>query len=167
MAIYSYSYSKKSGSWVRVNDLDNMILAFNRIANDEKNSFVVAASKESAELILERARALLTANGSVKTGDLYRSLQIKQVKVRAAKWSRTFISQPIFTVGPKYGRGAGAVNYGHAVELGHHLMRGKKHVGESGAKPFMRPAADGSKDAVVDLITAGMNKVLETFGDKP
>lgn len=173
MARYNpYTYSSKSGTWVKIENVEDLVIAFNRLNSDKAVSYVVAASRASAEVILAKARANLVANGSTpagnpdNTGDLLRSLQIKQAKVRTAKWSRQFLDTPIFTVGPKYGKSANAANYGHAVELGHHLMRGKKHVGESGAKPYLRPAADGSKEEVMALVTNAMNKALEEFGDK-
>ena len=156
MAIY---YSKGA-------PIGDTILAFKKLASDEANTYVVAAARKSAELILEREKQLLASNGSVKTGALYRSLQIKQVRMRAKKYSRIIIDQPVFTIGPKYvGKGGNrggvkGVNYGHLVELGHKTKSG----GHIPAKPFMRPAADMSKAEVARLVIDSMNEALAEFG---
>lgn len=150
----------------RGSDVGATIMAFSKLASDEANSFVVAAARKSADLILIRERQLLLQNGSYITGTLYRSLQIKQVRMRAKKYSRTYIDQPVFTIGPKYvGRGGNrggpkAANYAHFVELGHKTPRG----GHIPAKPFMRPAADMSKDEVASLVIDSMNQALAEFG---
>lgn len=150
MAIYSKS----------VAGLDETILAFKKLENDKANSFVVAAARESAELILQKAKNLVP----VDTGKLKAAIQIKQVKMRAAKYSRIIIDQPIFTIGPRYAKisakKTGGVNYGHLVELGHKTKSGK-HIP---AKPYLRPAADGSKQEVVNLIIKSMNAALDEFG---
>jgi hypothetical protein len=94
-------------------------------------------------------------------------LQIKQVRLRAAKYSRIIINQPVFTVGPRYvtmgGRKGPGVNYGHAVELGHDLANRKRGVRVK-ARPYLRPAADQSKEQVITIVTAAMNAALEEFG---
>lgn len=147
-------------------DFGKTIIAFKRLEGDKPISYVVGASRKSAELIMNKEQQLLVQNGSIRTGALYRSLQIKQVKVRQKKYSRSIISNPLFTVGPKYvGKGGNkgstkGVNYGHLVELGHKTKSGN-HIP---AKPFMRPAADSSKQEIQGFIINAMNEALADFG---
>lgn len=158
MAIYSNG----------IKGLDETIIAFNKLASDKANGYVVAASKQSAEIIAEKARALVP----VELGKLKRSIRVKQIKVRAKKYSRIFIDQPVFVVGPEYAKAKGLkgesdrVNYGHLVELGHKLVRNGNAYGIVKEHPFLRPAADGSKQEVLDLIVKAMDQALADWGDK-
>jgi len=153
MAIYSKN----------VKGLDEAIVAFQKLDSDKTNSFVVAAARDSAELILQRAKALVP----VDLGKLKAALEVKQVKMRAKKYSRIIIDQPVFTVGPKYAKmggkkgSSGGVNYGHLVELGHKTIQGKPVQ----SKPYLRPAADNSKQDVINLIIKSINAALDEFGE--
>lgn len=147
-----------------IEGLDQLILSFNKLAGDgkEANSFIVAGSKEAAELIKEESKKRINN----RSGDLAKSIEVKQVRARGnKKYSRT-ISDPIFTVGPKYvsGKSSGGVNYGHNVELGHRLVYfGKPTSKDVDEKPFLRPAADENKERVVSILVDALNRALETF----
>lgn len=52
-------------------------------------------------------------------------------------------------------------NYLQHVELGHNLKRKGKWVGYVKPTPFMRPAADKSKQAVENILVAAMDKALK------
>jgi len=164
-----YTYSSKTGTVVE--GLDELIIAFKRLDSEKTNSYVVAATKESANKILVKARSILTSS-THGYGDLARSLAVKQAKIRSAKWSRSFVDQPVFVVGPrnvlrrgtKKSRGQrDRVNYGAQVELGHRLVINGKEVGHVKARPYLRPAADNSKEEVIRLVAQAMNRALEHF----
>jgi HK97 gp10 family phage protein len=143
-----------------VQGLDQLITAFNKISDEKSNEIIVEASRKSANLILSKAIQKVP----VKTGKLRSVLEAKQVKTRSKKYSRTFASTPIFTVGARYAtkgnRKGSGVNYSHLVELGHK----DKYGGHVPAKPFLRPSADESKEEVLSIIVDAMNKALEEFG---
>lgn len=50
--------------------------------------------------------------------------------------------------------------YGHFVEYGHKLVRGKKVVGTVPAKPFLRPAFDGNADNSLNVIANEISRGL-------
>ena len=52
------------------------------------------------------------------------------------------------------------------LELGHKLVKNGQVVGDVNEHPFLRPAADESKDDVVNAIADAMNKALEQMGGK-
>lgn len=56
--------------------------------------------------------------------------------------------------------------YGVPVELGHNIVINGRIVGAIQARPFMRPAADESKDEIIRIMTDAMNKALAELGDK-
>lgn len=150
MAIYSSS----------IKGLDETIIAFKKLTEDKANSFVVAGSERAANVILEKAKQLV----SVDTGTLKDSLEVKQVRAREDKKYSMRISQPVFTIGPKSGtyenmnlKRNRAVRYGHIVELGTREMR---------ARPYLRPAADTSKEEVISIVVAALNRAMEEFGDE-
>lgn len=158
-------YTFRDGSWMEFEGLEETIVAFEKIEGEEANNMMVASAKEGAEVILAKAKQLCPVGD---TGNLRDSLEVKQVRVRAKKYSR-HLSQPLFTVGPKYVRynRKGGVNYGHLVELGHgiKLPGSKRYVGEAKPKPYLRPAADENKENVTKIIIDALNRTIELFGE--
>lgn len=156
MAIYSRSQTTVVG-------LDGIIKAFTRV-QEKAASYVLAATEVSANKIKDKAKANLIANKSYKTGDLHNSMQVKQLKVRKAKYSREFEDLSLFSVGPRYAtvgaRLGKGVNYGHLVELGHKTKAGKQVP----AKPYLRPAADDQKEEFIRDVAEAMNAGIEQFG---
>lgn len=160
----TYGYKNVDGSWVQVDGIEEAIIALDKITDEEANAMVVAGSKDAAEVVLNKAKQYVP----VDTGALRDSLEVKQVRVRSARYSR-HLSQPVFTVGPRYVRynQKGGVNYGHLVELGHGLKvhGGKWYVADVKAKPFLRPAADNSAGEVERIIMEAIDKTLKMFGE--
>jgi HK97 gp10 family phage protein len=148
-------------------NIDELIVAFAQLADIDSHAYVLAGTKESAEIIRDKAKQLVP----VESGDLRDAIEIKPVRAKLGKYSKSSYSSTIYTVGFKYVTysNKGGVNYGHLVELGHKLRRteGGPVVGKVQQKPFLRPAADTSKEQVYNILVDAMNKGLEEFGKKP
>lgn len=140
--------SIKSGS---IDGLDELMKAFAKLGDDAIIK-LEPASIAGAEKVLHKARQKLEPH--YKTGEGFHSLKVVKPSKKKGKYS--IFSKVTFGKG-----GAHLV----PLELGHKLVINGKQVGTVKAVPVLRPAADESKDMVVDLITAAMNKALEEWGN--
>ena len=103
--------------------------------------------------MLDKARR----NVRDKAGTLSRSLKIIKPGKKKAK-------SGVIYARVTFGKDAA---YGVPLELGHRLVYfGKKTYQHVNERPFLRPAADESKEDVADIMAAGMNKVLDEWGEK-
>lgn len=141
MAIYSQS----------IEGLDELLKDFERIGDDALPYLKTAADAAGA-LVLERTRAEAPA----RTGNLKRNLKLTKAK-KSAKYKYNVFSTVSF-------KSEGY--YGVFVELGHKVVRDKKTVGVVTEKPFMRPAADKSRDDVFLIIQNALNKALDELGGR-
>jgi HK97 gp10 family phage protein len=58
-------------------------------------------------------------------------------------------------------------SHGIPVELGHRLfLFGRKTLRDIEERPFLRPAADESKNEVANIMIDAMNEILEEYGGK-
>lgn len=144
-------YSK---SQTTVEGLDELIKAFSELP-DEALKYVEEASIEPAQKIITKARANLAKyNKYSNTGTLSKSLKVnKPSKKRKYKYE-------VFS---KVWFGAGGA-YGVPLELGHRIVVSGKVVGAVKGHPFLRPAADDSKDDVVNIISSAMDEALKKMG---
>lgn len=142
MAIHSKNQTTVEG-------LDELISAFQKLG-EEAMPYVMQGSNEAGGEVLRKA----VSKVPVDTGNLKRKLKVIKAK-KSAKYPYRVFSSVTFSQGAAY-----AV----PLELGHKLVIDGKKVGVVKERPFLRPAADESKEDVVKAIAASMNKALGEMG---
>jgi HK97 gp10 family phage protein len=135
----------------KIEGLEELIESFVKLGEDAISE-LSEPSVKAAEVVLNRARQKIHD----VTGDLRSALKVtKPGKQENKKAFRTFAK-----VG--FGRGA---QHGVPLELGHRLVFfGKKTLHTVKERPFLRPAADESKDEVVQIMVDAMNTILDNWG---
>lgn len=124
---------------------------FSKLGENAYEALRPSATK-AAEIVLERARG----NIRDRTGTLSRSLKIIKPGKKKAK-------SGVIYARVTFGKDAA---YGVPLELGHRLVYfGKKTYKKVNERPFLRPAADESKEEVANIMAAGMNKILDEWGE--
>lgn len=137
---------------VKIEGLEELIKAFSALGEDAFEQ-LKPYSTQAAEIVLNKARSKIHD----RTGNLSRSLKI-------TKASKKNTASGLIVAKVGFGK-SGA--YGVPLELGHRLVFfGKKTNRDVEAKPFLRPAADESKEEVTGIMTNGMNKILGEWGEK-
>ena len=135
---------------VSIDGLDELCEAFAQLGEDAVYK-LSGPSVDAANVVLNRARAKIND----VSGDLAAGL-----KVTKPGKSKGHAYRIIAKVG--FGKGA---QHGVPLELGHNLVlfgnETDKHVKE---RPFLRPAADESKNEVTDIMADAMNKILDEMG---
>jgi HK97 gp10 family phage protein len=125
--------------------LDEIINDLNRFgaeAQAEVKPFV----DEAGDILLDKTREKVPVN----TGALKKSLFLKRPR------SKKGLIQNILTWGDDVRPYAAPLELGHGlVFMGHPTNKYVK------ARPFLRPAADESKETVYKTLYAGLNKALE------
>lgn len=142
MAIHSKNQTTVEG-------LDELISAFQKLG-EQAMPYVIQGSNEAGSEVLSKA----VSKVPVDTGNLKRKLKVIKAK-KSAKTPYKVFSKVTFSKGAAY-----AV----PLELGHNLVINGKKVGVVKERPFLRPAADESKEEVVKAIAASMNKALGEMG---
>ena len=142
MAIHSKSQTTVEG-------LDELISAFQKLG-DEAIPYILQGSNEAGGEVLRKA----VSKVPVDTGNLKQKLKVIKAK-KSAKYPYRVFSKVTF---PK------EAAYAVPLELGHNLVIDGKKVGVVKERPFLRPAADESKENVVKAIAASMNKALGEMG---
>ena len=137
---------------VKIEGLEELLKAFAKLGEDAFEQ-LKPYSTQAAEVVLNRARGKIHD----RTGNLSRSLKI-------TKPSKKNTASGLIVAKVGFGKGGA---YGVPLELGHRLWYfGKKTNRDIEARPFLRPAADESKEDTTNIITDGMNKILEERGEK-
>lgn len=110
------------------------------------------ATIDAATIVRDKAASKINS----KTGELARTLKV-------TKPSKKSKSQ--FKIVAKVGFNKKAM-HGVPLELGHRLyFMGHKTNSDVAPHPFLRPAADESKDETANIIADAMNKALKEWGD--
>ena len=144
MTIYSKSQTTVEG-------LDELIKAFMDLG-EESIPYLKDASNEAGQLVLNRTKQKVP----VKTGNLRNKLKLGKSKKSSKYPYRVFSKVTV-------GKGA---EYYVPLELGHKLVINGETVGAIEGRPFLRPAADESKEDVVRIVAGAMNKALEQMGGR-
>lgn len=134
---------------VEIEGLDELIAAFMKLPDEAMNDLTTSVNI-AGNLVLQKAKDKV----SVKSGELKRTL--KFVKAKRSEKKPYKIT----------GKITSKHFYMNFLELGHRIVRNKTAYGKVEAKPFLRPAADESKQAVADIITESMNKSINEMGGK-
>ena len=110
-----------------------------------------SVSDAAGELVLRRTKAKVP----VLTGNLKLHLVLKTKALKPG--------DPYTSCRVTFGKGAA---YGVPLELGHRIVVHGRVVGDVSPRPFLRPAADESREEVTGMLVEAMNKELEKLGDK-
>lgn len=114
------------------------------------------ATVECAELIATTAKTKVR----YLSGELFRGIMVRKpgrLKASSHKAYRVFASVYLDK----------SAAHGVPVELGHRLyFMGRKTLQDVEARPFLRPAADESKNAVARIMMDAMNDLIEEYGGK-
>ena len=146
----SYKYAG-----VEVEGLEELVKAFNALPDDAIFK-LGPATIEGANLIAERAKTKI--NNIPDNKDLRDKIKVRKPGRRPKKKYQIFAN--VYLQGGKNGG-----QYGVPLELGHRLVYfGNKTYRHVAARPFMRPAADESKDKVRDILAKAMNEIIEEMG---
>lgn len=152
---------KIDGFDVEIEGLEELIKAFAELG---PNAILKLGryTVDAAELVATRARA----NINDKTGELSSAIKVyKPGGSSRSKITGKAVDKKAYRVFSKVGFSKKGM-HGVPLELGHRLWYfGKKTNRDVEEKPFLRPAADESKDEVRDIIAGAMNKILEEWGD--
>ena len=154
MAAISNSNKGPSGISITVDQkaVDNLEKALKdipwHIRMKERNRI----QKRAARKVVRAARQKLIAEDKVKTKRLYKSIGvITRLSEEGDVW-----------VGPKYS-GVNKAPYAHLVEFGFFNRRASKFIPGT---PFMRPAYESSKDAVIKEIISETKKLIDKASAK-
>jgi len=120
---------------------------FTKDAEKEMVPFV----DKSGDLLLSKTKQKV----NVDTGKLKNSLFLRRLRPRNG------VTRNILTWGDD------VRDYAAPLELGHNLVLfGKRTLKHIAARPFMRPAADESKEKVFKTLIIGLNIIINKLGDK-
>lgn len=158
----NYLNQDKSKNWqgrkvidFEVEGLDDLIKAFADLGTDAIYK-LADPSVEAAELVLKRAKSKIND----QTGELENALEVKKPGRPSKHLKKAYRIFAKIGFKPRQGM------HGVPLELGHRLyFMGKKTYKHVNERPFLRPAADESKEDVADIMAAGMNKVLDEWGE--
>jgi len=133
-----------------IDGLDELIKDFAALGEDAIYK-LSEPSVEAANVVLAKARQ----NTHDITGELDRALKVTKPGKKKGKAYRIFAKVGFTKKGM----------HGVPLELGHRLyFMGHKTNSDVAPRPFLRPAADESKDEVANIIAAAMNEALDKFG---
>jgi HK97 gp10 family phage protein len=137
-----------------IDGLTELIKAFEKFGGHATEQ-LGEASTQGAEIVLRRAKRNVEKH--YKKGDLFHSLKVTKPNKRSKSAQYRVFAKVSF------GKGGA---HGVPLELGHRLIIHGKQVGVVREYPFMRPAADESKNEVVEVIAEAMNKALDEMGGR-
>ena len=158
-----------------VSGLEDLLKAFKKLP-DEAVVYLEKAANTSANIIHKKAVAKVPVgkrDTKYHTGQFEKynheagnlKKNIKMGKVSRRRKNKYYLYSRVY-IGHGSLKTSGAA-YGTPLELGHKLVlfgnKTGKHVQE---RPFLRPAADESKDEVINLYTDALNRALIDFGKK-
>lgn len=112
------------------------------------------ASRKALRPTLAASKANLRANGNVETGDLLSTLSIIRDTTAPA-------DKPTHAVAPDASKSPG-YRKAHLIEFGvsPHMINGHIHPGHA-ASPFMRPAFEATKAAVIKIFGDSIGPAIE------
>jgi HK97 gp10 family phage protein len=137
---------------IKIDGLDDLIKAFSELGDDAILK-LSGPSVDAATVVLNKAKPKIRS----VTGDLAAALKVKKPGRQKKKSYKIFA-----TVG--FTRKA---MHGVPLELGHRLVfMGHKTFRYVQEKPFLRPAADESKDEVARIMADAMARIIDEMGGR-
>ena len=143
-----------AGIWTKTEGLDELVKAFYKLGS-EAVPFMTKGINEAGEVVLAKARQKAPIGKmSGHSGTLKKGIERYKIK---------FVKNQPFSMSSLIGLSED-VQYGVSVELGHQIIRNGKSVGIAKAKPFLRPAADESREEVIKIMSNALDKALDELG---
>lgn len=139
-----------------VEGLDELIKAFMTLG-DEAKTYVKEASNDAGLIILNKAKSKV----ALDTGLLKSKLCLRKARLSKNYPFRIFSS--VTYEGKRWNNDSGG-NHAALVELGHKIVRNGNVVGTVKAQPYLRPAADESRELVIEKVANAMTEALENMG---
>lgn len=137
---------------IEIEGLDELVKALADLGEDAVQK-LAPATIEGANIVKEKAKTKIHD----VTGDLSKSLKV-------SKPSKKSKNKYIVMSRVQMGKGG---KHGVPLELGHRLWYfGHKTLSDVAPHPFLRPAADESKEEVIGLIVDAMNKTIDEMGGR-
>lgn len=134
---------------IEIEGLDELMKAFKDLP-EESLIYLKDAANTAGEVVLSKSKE----KAPVDTRNLQSKLKLGKAK-KSSKYPYRVFSKVTF------GKGAA---YAVPLELGHKLVTDGKTWGEVKERPFLRPAADESRDGVANILAEAMQKALEQMG---
>lgn len=129
-----------------IEGLDELIKAFAALPEDMILN-LSAPSVEAATLISKRAKAKVRK----QTGGLEKAIYVVKPGKSNNKKAYQIFAKVTFKK---------SAMYGVPLELGHKTVKGNRVEG----RPYLRPAADESKEDVIKIMADAMNKTIDEMG---
>lgn len=147
--------NQKNGTGdLQILGLHETIKAFVKLGS-EYIDYLKQGADEATEFVFEKAKQKIPI-GDAKNGHLRERLRRSKAVIRKDRqfkvYTRIYVSQ------------GGA--YHVPLELGHGLVIHGQKVGYVSERPFLRPAADESKQECAAIMTKWMDKALKNAGEK-
>jgi len=141
------------GFEIKLEGLDELIEAFAKLP-DEAAEMIKPAVEQAGKLVLEKAKEKVP----VDSGKLRDSLRLKKARQRPD--SSGVIHY--ITWGPNVREYAAPLELGHAIRF----KKGGPTHGRVAPRPYLRPAADESKEQVLDIVAKAMNRAIDEMGGR-
>lgn len=135
-----------------VEGLTELMKAFAELGDDAM-PYVQKAAWEGGSLVLQRAKNKIP----IRTGRAHYALKLRKMNVKPGKYY-LFHSVTYAT------RGEDSAPYIAPLEFGHDIKSKGRVTGHVKERPFMRPAADISKDDVVNIVKKHVGTALDKMG---
>jgi len=137
-----------------ISGFDELLKDFNELGEDAILE-LAEPSTEAANIILKKARTKIhrTYNDD---NDLYESLKVVGPGRKKGHATQIFSRVSI-------GKGGA---HGVPLELGHNVVRHGDTFGNVKEHPYLRPAADESRDEVANIMTDYMNEIISEHMEK-
>lgn len=143
---------------IEIEGLDELVEAFNKL--DINTIYKLAPyTVEAAEIVAEKAKSKI--NNIPDSKDLRTKIVVKKPGRDKKNHKRTQVFSKVTLKGGKSGG-----QYGVPLELGHRLVYfGYKTYKTIAPRPFLRPAAEESKEQVANILIDGMTNILNEWGE--
>ena len=132
-----------------IEGLDDLVKQLGKLG-DTAMPYIKKGADKAGEVVLKRTKDYVP----VKTGLLKKSLMLRKMGVRFGKHYlyHSVTHKGAYHIGP--------LEYGHKM-----VLFGKRTNKMVEKRPFMRNAADDSKDEVVDIMIEAMNNAIDGNGE--
>lgn len=128
-----------------------------------RETILDASVRAGGSVIRKEARGNLRANGSIKTGKLYKSFKV--AKVRGVHGVVRVMTTAPHSHLVEFGTAPRKLKKPHFVQLGGKVVR-VEYTGSMPAKPFFRPAIDEHHKDVMIAIALRMGKRMNAEAEK-
>lgn len=167
MAIGNLFANRNSLSFM-IEGLEELNADFRKLPGKLRERSLKRAARRGGKLIAERAKAKVlkrTGRLAASLSATVRNLGLTDIQAEVGPKSAFKYEKVELVLGT--GKLLVATGwYAHWVEFGHIMKARGKVIGSIGPRPFLRPAADQSRDEVVSIVISEMNRDIERFNNK-